>query len=108
MQMIRKLLILLLSPLPKGTFVHVSRHNFFVISRSSSTGKISFIHVTRPQKRQIHVYVKNFIHVHDVEKRLIHVHDMKKRPIHVPSSTFTTWKRASSRFKSCLVRWGVN
>ena len=99
-----RLLILLLSPLPKSTFVHVSRHNFFVISSSRNKCKISVIHASRHKKRQIHVHVKKLIHVSWCKKetnpRSWHE---KKASSRFTSSTFTTWKKkANSRFKSYL------
>ena len=75
-QIKRRLLILLLSPLPKGTFVHVSRYNFFVISRSHSKCKIGVIHVSRLKKGKFTFTSKSSFTFHDVKKRLIHVHDM--------------------------------
>ena len=86
-QIKRRLLILLLIPLPKDTFVHVSRHNFFVISRSRSKCKIGVIHVSRRIKGKFTFTLKSSFTFHDVKKKLIHVHDMKKRPIHVSSYT---------------------
>ena len=77
-QIKRRLLILLLSPLPKGIFVNVSRHNFFVISRSRSKCKISVIHVSCRKKGKFTFTSKSSFSFHDVKKRLIHVHDMKK------------------------------
>ena len=87
MQIIRRLLILLLSLLLlilllKGTFVHVSRYNFFVISGSRSKSKISVIQVSHCKTRKFTFTSKSSFTFNYVKKRLIHVHDMKKRPIH--------------------------